>query len=449
MTFDLLVRGDLVLEDHVVEDGALAVTGERIAEVLEHADGVEAAMLLDFRGRFVLPGLVDTHVHTGSMLSEGIARATSAAAAGGVTTVVDMPYDTPQPTTDLHVLREKVARVRAETVVDVGLYGTMRKTGGHADLEPLLEEGVCAFKFSTFESDPNRFPRIADGDLLAAFEELAGSQVPIVLHAENEEIISSRLGSARAAGETDNAAHGRSRPVVSETAAEAVALELAHWTGARLHIAHVTHPRGFELIDWYRQKGAHVSGETCVHYLALTDEEDVASLGPLAKVNPPIRDSSAREGLWHDLLGGRIATVSTDHAPWPVERKQPPMLDASSGIPGLETFLPVLWTEAVRRGADLPEVLGYVTWRPAQLFGLGHRKGSLERGKDADFVVFDARRPWTFDAARSHSSAKWSPFHGREFAGRVEAAFLRGRQVAREGDVLASPGYGTWLQRGG
>ena len=449
MRFDLLVRGDLVLKDRIVKDGGLGVTGERVAAVIEHPDGAEAAEVLDFSGRYVLPGLVDTHVHTGSTLSEGITRATAAAAAGGVTTVVDMPYDTPQPTTDVEVLRQKVARVEAEAVVDVGLYGTMKKSAGHDALDPLLEEGVCSFKFSTFESDPNRFPRIADGDLYAAFEQLAASQVPIVVHAENEEIVGSRLAGARAAGEADNAAHGRSRPVVSETAAEALALELAYWTGARLHIAHVTHPRGFELIDWYRQKGARVSGETCVHYLALSDEDDVRRLGPLAKVNPPIRDAGVREGLWRDLLGGRIATVSTDHAPWPLERKQPPMLDSSSGIPGLETFLPVLWTEAVRRGADLPAVLGHVTWRPAELFGLGRRKGSLEPGKDADFAVFDTRRPWTFDAGKSHSSAKWSPFHGREFAGRVEAAFLRGRQVAREGEVLANPGYGVWLRRGG
>ena len=444
-----MVRGDLVLKDRIVENGAVAIEGERIAAVFEHADAADAEQILDFSGRYVVPGLVDTHVHTGSMVTEGIARATAAAAAGGVTTVVDMPYDTPQPTTDIAILRDKVAHVQAEALVDVGLYGTMKKTGGHGALDPLLEEGVCAFKFSTFESDPNRFPRIADGDLLDAFEQLADSQVPIVLHAENEEIITSRLAKARAAGETDNAAHGRSRPVVSETAAVAVALELAHWSGARLHVAHVTHPHGFELIDSYRQRGAHVSGETCVHYLALTDEDDVEKLGPLAKVNPAIRDARAREGLWRSLLAGRIATVSTDHAPWPLERKQPPMLDAASGIPGLETFLPVLWTEAVRRGADLPFVLGYVTWRPAEVFGLAHRKGSLEPGKDADLAVFDARSPWRFDASKSHSSAKWSPFDGREFVGRVEAAFLRGRQVARGGEVLVDRGYGTWLRRGG
>ena len=316
-------------------------------------------------------------------------------------------------------------------------------------LRPLLEEGVCAFKFSTFESDPNRFPRIADGDLLAAFEQLADSQIPLVLHAENQEVIQRLLALGRAAGESDPGAHGRSRPVVSETSAIVNALELGRWTGARLHVAHVTHPRGFELIDWYRHGGARVSGETCIHYLALSDEEDVGRLGPLAKVNPPIRDADARELLWRDLLAGRIATVSTDHAPWPPERKQLPILEASSGIPGLETFLPVLWTEVQRRGADLPAVLGYVTWRPAELFGLAHRKGSLEPGKDADFAVFDARRPWVFDASRSHSSAKWSPFDGHELAGRVEAAFLRGRQVAREGEVLGRPGFGAWLRRGG
>jgi allantoinase len=285
-----------------------------------------------------------------------------------------------------------------------------------------------------------------DGDLLAAFEALAESGVPVVLHAELQEVVDRLLARAREAGEDDPRAHGRSRPLVSETAAIAKALELATWSGARVHVAHVTHPHGFKLIEYHRSLGAHVTGETCVHYLSLS-EEDVVTHGTLAKVNPAIRDAGAREGLWADLSAGRVATISTDHAPWPLEAKQRPMLQAASGMPGLESFLPVMFTEAQSRGFPLPELLEYVAGRPAELFGLGGRKGRLLPGLDADVVVFDAREPWEFDASRSFTSARWSPFHGLSLAGRVVATFVRGQPVYEAGTLVAERGAGHWLKR--
>jgi allantoinase len=416
--------------------------------VLEPGADVDAAEVRDFRGRYVLPGLVDTHVHTLSTPAEGIARATAAAAAGGVTTIVDMPYDSPDPVIEVGRFTEKVAQVRAEAHVDVGLYATIAKVDGVEAIPELLAAGPLAFKLSLFETDAHRFPRIADGDLLAAFEALADSDVPIVLHAELQEIVDRLVARGLAAGEEDPGAHGRSRPVVSETGAIVKALELACWSGARVHVAHVTHPHGFRLIEHYRGLGARVSGETCVHYLALS-EDDVTALGALAKVNPPIRDAEAREGLWAELWAGRVATISTDHAPWPLEAKRRPMLLAASGMPGLETFLPVAFTEATERRFPLPELAELVAGRPADVFGLGERKGRLAPGLDADLAVLDARRPWTFDAERSLSSARWSPFDRRELAGRVEATFLRGRLVYDAGRLAAGPGTGTWLSRSG
>ena len=444
--FDLLVHGDLVLPGRVLRGGALAVRDGRLAGVLEPGAAVEAAETRDYSGRYVLPGLVDTHVHLLSTPVEGIARGTAAAAAGGVTTIVDMPYDSPDPVIEAGHFREKAARVGEQAHVDVGLYATIAKVDGIEAIPELLAAGPLAFKLSLYETDAHRFPRIADGDLLAAFELLADAGLPVVLHAELQEIVDRLVARGLAAGEDDPGAHGRSRPVVSETAAVAKALELACWSGARVHVAHVTHPHGFRLIEHYRELGAAVSGETCAHYLALS-EDDVAGLGPIAKVNPPIRDAGAREGLWADLWAGRVATISTDHAPWPEEAKRRPMLRAASGIPGLETFLPVVFTEAAARRFPLPDLVELVAGRPADLFGLGDRKGRLQPGLDADLAVFDARQPWTFDASRSLSSARWSPFDGHAFAGRVEATFLRGRPVYESGRLLAAPGTGRWLER--
>lgn len=445
--YDWVATGDLVLPDRVVENGSIAVANGRIAAVFDPGELPESSQSRDYTGRLILPGLVDTHVHACSFLEEGIARTTSAAAAGGVTTIVDMPFDRGAPVMGVERLKEKIATVREQALVDVGLYGSMPKRDGVSALEELVAAGVCAFKFSLYEYDPDRFPRIPDGDLYAAFEALASTGVPIVLHNELQELVEYRLD--RLLGtpeESDPYAHGRSRPPVSETAASVKALDFAYWAGARLHLAHCTHPHTFRLIDWYRQLGADVSGETCAHYLALS-ERDVAELGPLAKVNPPIRDEEAREGLWRLLRDGSIATVSTDHAAWPIEAKQRSMLTASAGVPGLETFLPSVLTEAFKRDFPLPELLGHLTWRPAELFGLADRKGRLEPGLDADLVVFDAREPCAFHAGDSQTNAHWSPFDGHEFHGRVEASYVRGECVFEDGHVVAESGSGMWLAR--
>lgn len=447
MSADLLLRGDLVLEDRIVDGGALAIADGRIAAVLEPGDALpEAAEVHDFSGRWLMPGVVDTHVHAGSFETEDLTTTTASAAFGGVTTIVDMPYDRAQPVMGAERLTEKIAQVDAQAIVDVGLYGTMPKADGVRVLPELVDGGVCAFKFSLYEYDARRFPRIADGDLLAAFETLAPTGVPVVLHNELQEIVEHRLAGLLEDRAGDALAHGESHPPVSETAASAKALDFAYWTGARLHLAHCTHPHTFRLIEFYRGLGAPVSGETCVHYLLLS-ESDVARLGPIAKVNPPIRDEAAHEKLWELLREGRIATVSTDHAPWPIETKQQPILRASAGMPGLETFLAGMVTAGLRRGFPLPELLGFVTWRPAEVFGLADRKGRLSPGLDADVAVFDGRSPWTFRAEETPSAADWSAFDGWSFAGRVEATYVRGRRVFADGSVVGCAGDGRWLRR--
>jgi allantoinase len=448
MSYDLVVKGNLVLEDRVVENGALAIKDGKIAAVLDPGAAAESGELRDYSGRYVMPGLVDTHVHAGSADTEDLTSTTSAAAVGGVTTIVDMPYDLAAPVMGAARLEAKIEEVRVQAVVDVGLYGTIPKTGGVSVIDELVEGGVCAFKFSLFEYDAYRFPRIADGDLLAAFTKISGTGLTIVLHSELQEIVEYELERILAGSDGDDPyEHGRSHPPVSETAATVKALELAHSTGARLHVAHCTLPHTFRLIELYRELGADVSGETCAHYLGLS-ETDVARLGTIAKVNPPIRDEEAQRGLWEQLRKGKIASISTDHISWPFESKQRSMLDASAGAPGLETLLPVVFTGGARHELALPELLGYVTWRPADIFGLGHRKGRLAEGYDADLAVFDSREKATFHASESVTAAKWSPFDGVEFDGRVEATFVRGRVVYEDGSVTAAPGTGAWLRRG-
>jgi allantoinase len=342
-TATTLVIGDLVLDDRIVQGGGVLIEGGKIASVHESPRNIEAGETVDFSGCLVMPGIVDSHIHARSSELEGLTKATSAAATGGVTTVIDMPFDHPNPITELDRFEQKAADISREAVVDVGLYATMPKHDGVDRLRELAKAGACAFKFSMFEVDPERLPRIGNGDLLMAFEELAPMRVPVVVHAEDQEIVSAMLGRARIRDIADWTRHSLSRPVVAETAALAVLLELAYWTHARLHVAHVTHPHGFDIIDLYRSLGADVTGETCVQYMTLTDEDTAQRFGPMAKINPPLRDATARDGLWTALSEGRVASISSDHAPWPRSRKQPPMLQAASGMPGLETLVPALF----------------------------------------------------------------------------------------------------------
>ena len=447
MTYDCLFQGDLMLERGLVRDGALGVTAGRIAGVHGTGERPAARRTYDFSGRYLLPGLIDSHVHAGSFETETMTSTTASAAAGGVTTIVDMPYDRLGPVRGRARLAEKIEEVEREAIVDVGLYGTMPKTDGVEVLDGLLEGGVCAFKFSLFEYSADRFPRIEDGDLVEAFHRLSESGVAIVLHNELQEVVDYYSRPVSGTTEADDPlSHGRTHPVVSETAASVKALDFAYWTGARLHLAHCSHPQTFRLIASYRDMGAHVSGETCAHYLALS-EDDVVELGPPAKVNPPIRNSAARKGLWDELRAGNVATISTDHAPWPIELKETSMFAAVAGMPGLETFLPALYTAGNEREVDFHQVIPLVTSGPAEIFGLGGRKGRLEPGFDADITVFDGRRPWTYRAENQVSGAKWSPFDGFEFDGKVEATFLRGMPVFEDGQVVGEPGNGEWLRR--
>ncbi|MBS1881725.1 MAG: TatD family hydrolase [Actinobacteria bacterium] len=444
--FDYVLRGDLVLPDRVVRGGALGIKDELIAAVFERDPGSDAPTV-DYSGRYVFPGLVDTHVHAGSIVGEDLGSTTAAAAAGGVTTIVDMPFDRGAPVMGAARLGEKVIQVEETAVVDVGLYGTMPKDGGLGVLDELVDGGVLAFKFSLFEYDPARFPRIRIGDLVGAFESLSAARIPIVLHNELQEVTEYYVDRILGTPAADHPlAHSWSHPPVAETSASVLALDLAYWTGARLHLAHCTHPHTFRLIEDFREMGARVSGETCVHYLAF-DEAEASALGTLGKVNPPIRDADSREVLWELLGKGAIASISTDHAPWPLEAKEGGSLAAASGVPGVETLLPVIFTLATRRELPLPDLIAHLTSRPAEIFGIADRKGRLEVGLDADLAVFDPRSPWTFRAAEAESRVGWSPFDGVELAGRVEATYVRGRLAYRDGEVVGEPGSGRWLRR--
>lgn len=446
---DLLIKGDLVLPDRVAGNGLVGVKDGVITGIHTDGDAPAAEQTIDATGRLVFPGVVDAHVHSYSNLHEQFENSTAAAAAGGLTTIIEMPYDQGAPVVTPEVLDAKIDLVRQKAKVDVALLATLKKTGNREAIEPLAAMGACGFKLSLFETDPERFPRIDDDVLLDILPHIAEAGLPVGFHAENDVIIEGLIARYRAAGKTYPKAHCETRPPVSETLAVVKLLELAFWTGIQLHIFHVSHPRCLELISWYRTQGVDVTAETCPHYLLL-NEEDMDRKKAFAKINPPMRNKADVEAMWTALQNGDIDWVASDHAPWPLEKKQDlDIFNNGSGAPGLETMLPLLYSEGVvNRGLDPVMLADLLARRPAERFKLAHRKGCIARGADADFAILDPGRQWTFRAERSRSSAKWSPYDGMAIQGQVMQTVLRGRVIYENEEVLAESGYGEFVPAG-
>ncbi len=443
---ELSLCGDVVLENgEVVREGWLGIEDGRIVALSRRP--LRAREHHDARGKLLLPGFVDAHVHTRSSLEEGITATTQAAAAGGTTTVIDMPFDRPaRPVRDAAALRQKADDVAREAVVDVALYATFAPYGDLDGLGEMAAAGACGFKVSTFQVDEDRFPRIPDGQLYEAFQEIARLGLPVAAHQENQEIVEKMTDGLLKKGATSPLDHARSRPPVAEAEAAGRLLELAYWTGARLHMVHGTLPRTFDLIQWNRTQGVDATGETCLHYLLLT-EDALRTLGGRVKCNPPLRTGADAAALWTLLQERKIDIVTSDHAPYPLRLKDTAnIFDAYAGLPGVETLGTLLYSEGVARGRiSLHTFVEVLASGPARIFGLS-QKGRLCLGADADVVVFDPHAGWTLDERTLSAPVGWSPYHDRPVQGRVVATYLRGRCVYADGRLVASPGIGRFVR---
>ena len=446
--FAHVFRGDIVTSNEIVRDGWIAERDGRVAAIGTGAPP-PARDTVDHSGRLLLPGLVDGHMHTSSHTGwAGIETATRCAAAGGVTTVVDMPYDVPEAVTDADVLARKIAVVNATAHVDVALYGTIRKHGGIGAIEGLAAAGVSAFKLSTYEYDAVRFPRIDHPTMLAAFAAIARTGLPVAVHNEDQELVEHLTAQARAAGRSAPLEHARTRPPLAETMADLEIFELGLATGAHVHIAHSSLARGFEIAAAFRTMGGAATGEACIQYLCMT-EDDLIRLGGRGKCNPPFRAAAEVERLWQSLLAGQVEYVSTDHAPWPLARKSDPDIFANAaGLTGLQSFAPLMYTLLDERGLSPTLMATYCAERSARLHGLYPTKGALRLGADCDLLALE-RGTFRFDEATivDRAEMRWSPYHGRTMRARVAATVLRGETIWDGHGVLGAPGSGRFLPR--
>jgi allantoinase len=445
--YELLVCGTLVLPDGMVPQGWVAVSGGKIMAV-GTGPRPDAACVHDAGQAYVMPGFIDGQTHATSYAGlPGFRSTTRSAVAGGITTLVDMPYDNPDPLNTVERHWVKVEAVERESCADVALYATVAPGQGVGEIEALVKAGACAFKISSFESHPVRFPRIPADEMLAILESTGALKIPLGLHNEDQEIVRASIAALKRQGRTQPEWHEPSRPVAAELAATAAFLALGTATGAHVHIVHISCAPVFQLVRRFRDAGTHATAETCVHYLHFDAARDTARLGARMKVSPPIRPH-ALPGIWQALADGDIDFISSDHSSWPLANKQTDSIfDAGAGIPGLETCAPALYT-GLRQHTPEPEreLLRYLCERPAKFFGLWPRKGTLAPGSDADFAILEARET-VFHEADTHDDLNWSPFDGERFACRIATTFLRGMKVWDEGKVLGTPGIGQFIPR--
>lgn len=438
-----LTGGELLLGDGRLARANLGIASGRIASI--SSDSATAKETLDVSGLTIVPGLVDEHFHVFRNYGwETYENATRAAAKGGITTVVDMPLDNPPVLTEA-ALREKLEAIGGSCHVDFAVFAG-DPDGALDELDGMVRAGARALKiFTGGVAPPGMYPGADSGGILRLLRRARELGIVAVVHCENAEIVDAETERLKAEGRSDVAAWDEARPWFSEVEAVARVALLAEATGCKTVMAHLSSYQSVDAVTAARQRGADVWVETCPHYLCLTTEE-MAGDGRM-KWNPPSRDRASVERLWAQVERGQIHTVGSDHAPLPKD----PDADIWDQLPGagngLEPMLPLIATEARRRGLGLGRAVELLSTTPAKLFGLYPAKGSLMPGSDADLCIVDTRSTRALDARdlEYHDQEKWSPYDGREVDVWPVYTVLRGQVVYAEGDVRGVPGDGRFI----
>jgi dihydroorotase len=437
VTADLVIHNGIVVSPDSAVPASVAIKNEKILSV-GAADAMPPAReTLDAKGLHILPGAIDVHVHfrdPGYPHKEDWESGTAAAAFGGVTTVFDMPNTIP-PTGNAEILAAKHKIAASKAHVDFGLYGLL----GEDTIEnvpDLVKGGVIGFKLymgNTF----GKIPSPSTGAMLEAFEVVAETGKRISLHAETNSIMERRQTRLTEAGRHDPLAHIASRPAVVAIEAVSRACILSEWTGARIHILHISSADELRPLREAKARGVDVTGETCPQYLFLSTD-DYARFGGVIRVNPPVREKENQEPIRAALQDGTIDMIATDHAPHtPEEKTRNDIWAVDCGFPGVETQMPSMLTEV---NAGRMSICDYVRWssfNPARHWGLYPRKGAIQPGSDADLALIDLARAWTIDDAKIQSRSKISPWHGRAVKGLPIHTIVRGRFVMRDRGLMA------------
>ncbi|MFZ0909468.1 MAG: allantoinase AllB [Candidatus Acidiferrales bacterium] len=446
---DLIIRGNRVVTGDASGEpapAAIHIQHGVIAAVTKFNDVPGDSPIHEAGDLIVMPGIVDTHVHInepGRTGWEGFTTATRAAAAGGVTTLIEMPLNSIPATTTASAFREKLASAAGKLWVDTGFWGGVIP-GNAEELLTLWNDGVFGFKCFLVPSGVDEFPQALETDLRAALPILAEMGAPLLVHAELPGPIDAAAKSLTKAPAAKYSTWLASRPREAENEAIALMVNLAKEIKARIHIVHVSSSDALPILKEAKSAGLAVTAETCPHYLAFSSEE-IPDGATEFKCAPPIRESANREKLWEALADGTLDFVATDHSPCPPEMKRKDTGDfiaAWGGIASLELSLPAVWTSALERGYAVERLAGWLCSGPARLAGLETRKGKIAKDFDADLVIWDPNAKFRVEPERLHQRNKLTPYAGRELHGVVAATYLRGRKVFERGEFAAGPsGY--------
>ena len=440
-----IVRSRRVVTPEGVRPAAVHIRDGIIRRVADWDDAPRDAIIDDVGDLVLMPGLVDTHVHInepGRTEWEGFESATRAAAAGGVTTLLDMPLNSIPATTSMGGLAAKRAAARGKCAVDVGFIGGVIPGNTH-QLAPLRSAGVLAFKCFLVDSGVDEFPGVHENDLRDAFPVLATLGVPLMVHAEHP----AHIVTPPAGGSTSYALYLASRPAAAERAAIEMIVRLVEWCRVSVHIVHLSSADGLAAVRDARVRGLPISAETCPHYLTFSADE-IQDRATEYKCAPPIRAAPERDALWQGLHDGDIDMVVSDHSPAPPALKNGAgdFFAAWGGIASLQLGWPAMWTAAAARGVGLGELARWMCVGPATLVGLGRRKGLIAAGRDADMVVWDPGASFVVEPRLLQHRHPVTPYAGRQLRGVVRATYLRGHVVYRDGvfspprgELLAAP----------
>jgi len=452
--YELVIKnGKVVLPDQVLKLD-IAVSEGKIVALGEELSAAPLTQVIDAEGLYVLPGMIDIHVHFNEPALghwEGFRSGSAALAAGGCTTYADMPLNGNPPTVNEAALQQKLNAAAGNSVVDYVLWGGL-VPGNLDDLEALAAAGVTGFK--AFLSNPGgdgegRFREVDEDTLFQGMQRIAAVGGILALHAESEAITAVLTADAVRNGRSSARDFAACRPAEAELEAVSRALLYSERTGCRLHFVHISTAAAIEKIHEAKLRGLNVSVETCPHYLVLT-ERDMEDLGPVAKCAPPLRSALEQKKLWEMLAQGKIDLVASDHSPCPTELKVQPELsffEAWGGISGAQSSLELMFHEGVNvRGLPVTLISRLLSGQPAKRFGLDHLKGTIALGLDADLVLLNPNAIYTLNAEDLLYRHKHSPYIGRTLSCKVASTISRGRVVyTSEEGVIAEDG-GQWLR---
>jgi allantoinase len=440
----VIIRSRRVVTPSATRPASIHISGERIERVADYDDVPDGAPVEDYGDLVVMPGLVDSHVHVnepGRADWEGFETATRAAAAGGVTTIVDMPLNSIPPTTSAAALEAKLHAMDGKCRVDLGLWGGAVPGNARA-LPDMVLEGALGFKCFLVDSGVPEFGHLDRAQLAEALAALRGLDAPLLVHAELGELIAP-LAETHAYED-----YLASRPRTAEDAAIDLVAGEAERAGTRAHIVHLSSASGLDRIRRARDARIPLTAETTPHYLYF-DAEAVPDGATEFKCAPPIRERANRERLWEGVREGLLAAIVSDHSPCTPElkrREEGDFARAWGGIASLQFGLSIVWTEARKRGIALEMISHLMSAGPAAIAGIAGRKGSIAAGRDADIIVFESDARFRVTPAVIQHRHSVTPYAGASLTGVVKTTYVRGRKVWEGGRAIGLPA-GEWIRR--